>query len=67
VLIINKSKTALNAHVTLTGLGAPVSAGTWTWDGRGGIVHDPPTRIHANEINARYPARSMTLYVISRG
>ena len=64
VLVINKATDALSGHLTLSGLSAPASAATWTWNGSHGIVPGPARPIHAGAIDASYPARSMTLYVI---
>lgn len=65
VLVINKTQNALSGHLTLTGLTAPPSAATWTWDGTNGIVQAPATPINGGAIDASYPGHSMTLYVIS--
>jgi Glycoside hydrolase family 44 len=65
VLVINKTTNALSGHLALSGFSTPASAATWTWNGGNGIVPGPATPIHAGAIDASYPARSMTLYVIS--
>jgi hypothetical protein len=70
ILVINKTAGALAGHLTLKGMGStttPGTAGTWTWNGTGGIVHAAATPLAAGAISATYPPRSMTLYVISPG
>lgn len=67
VLVINKTTNPLSGHLTLSGFSARTSAATWTWNGSNGArppVPGPATPIHAGAIDASYPARSMTLYVI---
>ncbi len=64
ILIINKAPVALSGHLALRGWRAPGEASTWTWNGSGGITHAAATPIQAGAIDAEYPARSLTLYVI---
>ena len=66
VLVINKTTRALAGHLTLKGMNPPARAATWHWNGSHGIVSGPATQIRGGAIDASYPARSMTLYVISR-
>jgi hypothetical protein len=68
ILVINQTAGALAGHLTLSGmgsLGAVATAATWTWKGHGGIVRARGTPITAGVIDATYPARSMTMFVIS--
>lgn len=65
VLVINKTASSLNGRLALKGLTAPAAAQTWRWNGSGGIVRAPAPPISGGAIAASYPARSMTLYVIS--
>jgi hypothetical protein len=64
VLVINKTAHVLNGHLNLSGFSPPGSAQTWRWSGRPAIVRLAASPIRAGAITARYPARSMTLYVI---
>jgi hypothetical protein len=65
VLVINKTAGALSGHLAVKGFTAPAAAQTWTWNGRNGIVRGPAAPIRRSAIDASYPARSMTLYVMS--
>ena len=65
ILVINKTTSALNGQLTLRGFTAPRTAATWIWSGGGGIVHRPAVPITAGALGVRYPAQSMTLYVVT--
>lgn len=65
VLVINKTPAPLNGHLNLSGFLPADTAATWQWRGRAAIVHLPSTPVVNDSIDATYPARSMTLYVIS--
>ncbi|MFL5822425.1 MAG: glycoside hydrolase family 44 protein [Solirubrobacteraceae bacterium] len=64
VLVINKTAGALKGRLTLSGFTPPAKAARWTWNGSGGIVHRTAAAISGGAIDAQYPGRSMTLYVI---
>ena len=64
LLVINKTGSALTSPLTLSRIDGQAQADTWSWTGSG-IVHQAPTPIHANAIDATYPPMSMTLYVIA--
>jgi Glycoside hydrolase family 44 len=64
VLVINKTAGALRAALRLSGFSPADAASSWQWHGQVAITHVPSTPIVNDSINATYPARSMTLYVI---
>jgi hypothetical protein len=65
VLVINKTAGALSGRLVLKGFTAPATAQTWTWSGQNGILRGPGVPIRHGVLDASYPARSMTLYVMS--
>ena len=66
ILVINKTPEATPGPPHAVGFCRALRRPrTWTWNGSGGIVRAPSTAIHAGAIDATYPERSMTLYVIS--
>lgn len=65
VLVIDKTPGPLRATLSLSGLTSAGSAATWQWRGQSKIVHAPSTPIVKDNVDAIYPARSITLYVIS--
>jgi hypothetical protein len=65
VLVINKTAGGLTGHLKLSGFAIPTAAQTWTWRGQPAIRRGPATQIQNGAIQATYPGRSMTLYVIT--
>jgi hypothetical protein len=64
VLVINKTAGALRGALKLSGFTPAGSAAGWRWRGGAAIVKVSPPPIRSGSIQATYPPRSMTLYVI---
>jgi hypothetical protein len=64
VLVINKTSGVLRGKLMLSGFTPAGPAARWQWGGRAAIVHVPSAPIRNDTVQASYPARSMTLYVI---
>jgi hypothetical protein len=65
VLVINNTAGGLDGRLKLSGFAAPSTAQTWVWRGQAAIRRGPAARIRGGAIQATYPGRSMTLYVIT--
>ena len=65
VLVINKTADALSGSLELSGFTPAGTAASWFWRGGTAIARGPSTSIRNDSLDATYPARSMTLYVIS--
>jgi hypothetical protein len=63
VLVLNKTTSPVTGALRLKGIGSPPRAQTWIWTGNG-IHLSGSTPIRSQAVDATYPGRSMTLYVI---
>jgi hypothetical protein len=64
VVVINKTAGALRGALKLSGFSPADTADAWQWRGPAAIAQIPSTPIRNDSVDATYPARSMTLYVI---
>jgi hypothetical protein len=63
VLVINKMTDALETRLAIQGTATGATARVYRWTGSG-IARDADATVSAGGIDASFPARSMTLFVV---